>query len=890
MPGIYGPLSAGGVAGGPVEWGMACSHPSRSFRAAVKLVTLLALLAACGPDSPMASPGPGVPLELAEARAAAVQDLRYDVAFDIPGLRTAPVRGRVAVAFTWAAGGEDVVLDFRAPADHVGSVTLDGDTVEAKVVPDHVVIPDVTAGSHTVTVTFTSTDAALNRQEDFLYALFVPDRASTAFPVFEQPNLKARFTVALTIPAAWQALSNGALVARDSVAAGPGRHRLRFATTEPISTYLLTFAAGQLRTVTAERAGRTFTMYHRETDTAKVTRNAPAIFDLHAQALAWLEAYTGIPYPFPKYDFLAVPAFQFGGMEHPGAVWYRADALFLDEAPSRAQELGRASLISHETAHMWFGDLVTMRWFNDVWMKEVFANFMAAKIVAPAFPDIDHGLRFFTAYHPTAYGVDRTAGTHPIRQPLANLREAGSLYGAIIYQKAPVVMKQLEALVGDSTFREGLRRYLAAHRFGNASWPDLVAVLDSVSPMDVTAWSRGWVEEAGRPTVRVTAEAGALVAEQVERPRTQHLSVLVVAGDSTRVVDLSLAGATTRAALPAAVGAPVAVLPGADGVSYGRFPLDSASREWLLVNASTLRAPLHRAVAWQALQEEMLDGTVRPRTLHYAALNALVAEPDELVAAQLLGILRSTYWRFLDPELRLAVAPATEKTLWGVLDAAPTPGRKGAVFNAIIGMTLTPEGIARLERIWRKAETPTGFPISEAQYIAIAEGLAIRGVPDAEAILDEQEARITNPDRRARQRFMRAALSNNVRVRDSLFATFAAVEQRRRESWVTDALAAMHHPLRAREAQAQLPAVLDLAEAVQQTGDIFFPLGWMSAALGGHQSAEAAETVRAFLDSRPDTYPERLRGKMLQAADDLFRAARIVDGWTGRTPPLVPER
>lgn len=853
------------------------------------MVAALASLAACGPRSPMEAPAPGVALALADARAAAVRDLRYDVTFDIPAERTAPVTGRVAIAFDWGAGGENVVLDFRAPAQYVEAVMLDGDTIQAERVPDHIIVPKVAAGPHTVTVSFTSTDAALNRQDDFLYALFVPDRASTAFPVFEQPSLKARFTVGLTIPAEWQAVSNGALLARDSVGAGPGRHRLRFATTEPISTYLLSFAAGRLQSVTAERAGRTFTMYHRETDAAKVARNADAIFDLHAQALAWLEAYTGIPYPFPKYDFFAVPAFQFGGMEHPGAVWYRADALFLDEAPSRTQELGRASLISHETAHMWFGDLVTMRWFDDVWMKEVFANFMAAKIVAPAFPDVDHELRFFTAYHPTAYGVDRTAGTHPIRQSLPNLREAGSLYGAIIYQKAPVVMKQLEALVGDSTFREGLRRYLAAHRFGNATWPDLVAVLDSVSPMDVTAWSHDWVEEAGRPTVRVTARGGAIVAEQVERPRTQRLGVLVVTEDSARVVALALAGPSTRVPLPAGA-VPLALLPGVDGVSYGRFLLDSASRVWLLANAGTLRSPVHRAVAWQALQEEMLDGTVPPRVLHYAALNALVAEPDELVAAQLLGLLRTTYWRFLDPELRLAVAPATERTLWGVLEEAPTPGRKGALFSAIISMTLTPGGIARLERIWAKAESPPGFPISEGQYIAMAEGLAIRGVPRADTILDEQEARITNPDRRARQRFMRAALSRDIRVRDSLFATFASVSQRRRESWVTDALAAMHHPLRARESEAQLPAVLELAEAVQQTGDIFFPLGWMSAALGGHQSATAAETVRAFLDSRPDGYPVRLRGKMLQAADDLFRAARVVDGWPGRTPPLVPER
>ena len=243
-------------------------------------------------------------------------------------------------------------------------------------------------------------------------------------------------------------------------------------------------------------------MVHRETDAQKVARNRDAIFDLHAAALDWLERYTGIPYPFGKFDFFLVPAFQFGGMEHPGAVFYNAAALLLDESATQNQRLERASMIAHETAHMWFGDLVTMTWFTDVWMKEVFANFMAAKIVNPSFPDVNHDLRFLHAYYPLAYDVDRTAGTNAIRQPLDNLKDAGTLYGAIIYQKAPIVMRQLETLMGADAFRDGLREYLRAHQFGNASWPDLIALLDARTPADLATWSHAWVEERGRPIVR----------------------------------------------------------------------------------------------------------------------------------------------------------------------------------------------------------------------------------------------------------------------------------------------------------------------------------------------------------------------------------------------------
>ena len=154
-------------------------------------------------------------------------------------------------------------------------------------------------------------------------------------------------------------------------------------------------------------------MFHRETDAEKVARNREDIFDLHAVALEWLEEYTEIAYPFGKFDFVLIPPFQYGGMEHPGSIFYRQSGLMLDESATQAQYLGRASLIAHETTHMWFGDLVTMNWFDDVWTKEVFANFMAAKIVHPSFPEVNHDLRFFLAHHDTAYGVDRTAGGEP---------------------------------------------------------------------------------------------------------------------------------------------------------------------------------------------------------------------------------------------------------------------------------------------------------------------------------------------------------------------------------------------------------------------------------------------------------------------------------------------
>src|SRR5437867_2585032 len=261
--------------------------------------------------------------------------------------------------------------------------------------------------------------------------------------------------------------------------------------------------------------------------------NLKARFDLHASSLEWLEKYTGIPYRFGKFDFVLIPSFQFSGMEHPGAIYYNSSSILLDESATENQMLNRASVIAHETSHMWFGDLVTMQWFNDVWMKEVFANFMAAKIVNPSFPKVNHDLRFLVANYPAAYAVDRTAGTHPVRQELENLDEAGSLYGAIIYQKAPIVMRQLERLVGADGLQAALRSYLKQFQFGNATWLDLVRILNEYSDFDMTTWSRAWVEEAGRPSIRTVIDGAHVVFIQSDPQRgrslrwTERMEVLI---------------------------------------------------------------------------------------------------------------------------------------------------------------------------------------------------------------------------------------------------------------------------------------------------------------------------------------------------------------------------
>jgi aminopeptidase N len=805
-------------------------------------------------QSPPAAPAPGVPLSLAQQRARQITNVGYRLILTIPERATEPVKGRVFISFDLAETSQPVVLDFAGPRPQVWALGHALPQDAFRFVNEHIILPPdaLHVDRNTIVVDFTSNDAALNRNPDYLYALFVPARAHLAFPCFDQPDIKAGFDLTLNIPENWQALSNG-----QSGSAPPPRdgsnppQRVHFGATRLIPTYLFTFAAGKFQIEEGERNGRHFRMFHRETDAAKVARNKDAIFDLHAAALKWLEDYTGIPYPFGKFDFLLVPSFQFGGMEHPGAIYYNASGLMLDESATQNQKLGRASVIAHETAHMWFGDLVTMKWFNDVWMKEVFANFMAAKIVNPSFPGINHELRFLYSNYPAAYSVDRTAGSNPIRQQLDNLNEAGTLYGAIIYQKAPIVMRQLEMIVGEVPFRDGLREYLKAHAFGNATWPDLIAVLGKRTKEDLAAWSHAWVEEAGRPTIEVTRTGDAVHLSQKDPIAARGLT-----WSQKTVMHTVLNGA---------------VLPS----GYGDFVLDKADRKSLLAHLKNVPEPLLRGIALVTLWEEMLDGRVKPADMLDMLVDALPTEQDELNIQQMLGYTRSAYWNWIDANERKKRAPSLEKLFRYGLDSAKTPSLKSAWFSALRDVAATKGTLDWLERVWRKTETVPGLTLAEPDYIALAQELALKDVPHAAEILDTQFARIENPDRKARFAFVRPSLSPDQATRDALFESFRKVENRRREPWVLEALGFMHHPLRAVASDKYIRPSLELLREIQQTGDIFFPKRWMDATLSGHTSAGAAQTVRDFLATLPPDYPDRLRRVILSSADDLFRVTRV---------------
>jgi aminopeptidase N len=594
-----------------------------------------------------------------------------------------------------------------------------------------------------------------------------------------------------------------------------------------------------------------------------------------------MQDYTSIPYPFKKFDFAAIPDFQFGGMEHVGAIQYKASALFLDEGATKDQEQDRASVLAHETAHMWFGDLVTMRWFDDVWMKEVFANFMADKITGTVLTGTNYNLKFLLDHYPAAYSVDRTAGANPIRQPLQNLKDAGTLYGNIIYHKAPIVMRQLELILGQDSLREGLREYLKIYANSNASWLDLIRILDERTPVDLQTWNKIWVEETGRPIFDYSLSKDRDKITQLKisqrgedgssRKWPQFFEISLVYPDHMEQVAVNMSEQDVIVTEAEGKGVPSFIFFNATGKGYGLFPIDGP----LIAQVVNMNDPVMRASAYINLYENMLSRRYyTPLQLIDGYRTKLLAEPEELNLRLMTSQLGNTFWRFILPSERARLATVLEKDLWTAMQKVSAPNKKKILFTAFQSIALSKNAVDSLYKVWKEQKPPLDVKLTEDDYTSLALALAVRDQPD-QTILEEQLKRIKNPDRKQRLAFMLPALSRDVQQRDSFFLSLKEEKNREKETWVTTSLQYLHHPLRVATSQKYLKESLDLLEEIQRTGDIFFPQSWLQSILGGYQSREAANIVRAFLEEHPGYHP-KLREKILQAADGLFRAERIL--------------
>ncbi len=836
----------------------------------LSLTAMMMLLASCGTTTDeTALYDKGVSLELAQLRKAQFKDIRYNLFFSIPDSKDKDISASSVITLTLDKV-QPVIIDFAADSSNVISVSVDGKDAEYEVKDEHIIVAEnsVKAGVNNIKVVFTADDQSLNRRDDFMYTLLVPDRARTLFPCFDQPDLKARFSLKLEIPEEWDAVANGKALKTDST---DGRKSIVFAETEPLSTYLFSFVVGKMFSQEFTKDGRTIVIYHRETDPKKVAQCSD-IADEVFYDIRWAEDYTGIPYPFAKYDLIIVPGFQFGGMEHVGATLYNDSRMFLNENPTLSEQLERSVLIAHETTHMWFGDLVTMKWFDDVWTKEVFANFYGSMIAEPHFPGVNHRLNFMLDYIPSAYSEDRTQGTNTIKQQLDNLNNAGLMYGYIIYKKSPVVMNMLYKMMGGEAFRKGMQEYLKTYSYGNATWEDLITILDKYTERDLQKWSHVWCHEKGMPEISASVNGSTLTVRQKDAwnrglcwPQDVKYAVVSENHTDTVTVELSMDNAETSVKLPHEADRDAFIIPNTDGAGYGFFRISENETDRLFDVLLHSNDELLRGSLLITLNENLLNHVVSPDVFMKSMLEYVRGEKNELLYSSAMGYINNCN-RLFPAENPTAM----EDALWDMMKSEKQPQRALQAFRTYRSTASSEKAVKNLYDVWNTQKSPAACSLSEGDYIKTSFKLAILMPEKAEFITDTQLKRITNPDRKSEYAFLIPSVSPDKAVRDSVFQSLLDVKNRTIEPWASSALSNLNNAYRQNEAVKYITPALEEIQEIQSTGDIFFPGTWAWSLLYYHTSPAAANEVKTFFKNHPD-YPELLKNKILQRADHLYR-------------------
>jgi aminopeptidase N len=691
----------------------------------------------------------------ATARAAAVTPESYEIDLDLTaGAET--FRSRTVVRFT-ATPGASAFADFE-PAELI-SATLNGAPLDPASLAGHRLPLTGLAERNELVVearmAYSNTGEGLHRftdpadQQVYLYAHMFLDGARRIFPCFDQPDLKARFTLCVTAPEEW-------LVAANAAPEGPPEGgRWRFAPTLPLSTYLVTLIAGPYHVRTDVHRDVPLALYARRSLAAHLDAEADELFTVTRQCLDRYAEIFEIPYPFGHYQQAFVPEFNFGAMENPGLVIFRDEFVYRSAVTDSERET-RANVVAHEMAHMWFGDLVTMAWWDDLWLNESFAEYMGTRVTAEA----TRFTRTWTTFamHRVAWGMraDQRPSTHPVAPSDVHDTAAALLnFDGISYAKGAAVLQQLAAWLGDDAFLAGLNAHFAAHRFGNATLADLLGALSAAAGRDLSGWAEVWLRRAQVNTLRAEIEYDgdgryARVAVRQTAPeeyptlRPHRLAVGLYdrAADGSvtrrRRLDLDLdpaGGGVTE--VPELAGTPAAdlLLLNDGGVTYAKIRLDERSADAVPLLLPHLDDSLARAIVWGSVLDAVTDGERPVADLVSLVFAALPVESEVVIVEDVLRMTRGLVDRYATAETRPAalalLAQAADRLL-----AASEPGgsRQLAAARGLIGATTD---VGRL-RGWLAGDgVPEGLAVDTDLRWLIRYRLAVLGAAGPDEIAAE---------------------------------------------------------------------------------------------------------------------------------------------------------
>ncbi len=685
----------------------------------------------------------------AEDRAARLSVLAYEVALDLTGDGdTFASTTTVRFGSTDVGGATFVDLDAAA----VTEIVLNGRPVALDAFDgerSRIHLSGLAADNVLRVVAdceYQHTGVGMHRFDDptdgkrYLSTQFEPYDAHRVFACFDQPDLKATFDLTVEVPDGWTAISNAPVVERDGT-------RWRFDTTRRISTYLAALVAGPYHAVHEEHRGIGTSIYCRESLAQYI--DTDEILTVTRQGLDFFEAEFGYPYPFPKYDQLFVAEFNFGAMENPGCVTFNESYVFRSRVTDAAYER-RAGTILHEMAHMWFGDLVTMRWWDDLWLNESFATYMGNDAVARATRFTDAWVRFASGDKAWALVQDQLPTTHPISADIVDTDAVRLHFDGITYAKGASVLKQLVAWVGKEAFTEGVQRYFRRHQWANATLADFLGALEETSGRKLEPWAEEWLAASGVNTLRASfavtcGRYDSFAITQAGEPRRSHrLAVglydhdpegggglvrrkrveLDVVGESTEVLDL-------LGEEPADL-----VLVNDDDLTYAKVRLDERSVATLEHHLSAVADPLARNLCWSSTWDMVRDAELATRRFVELVLAHAAGEPDDSTLARLVGQTTVSVDSYGDPAHRGAALAALAAQAQAELAEAEAGSDRQLIWvRHLLAAGESADDLAFARGLLDGSVVVPGLKVDTDLRWQIVGALATAGTADAESVV-----------------------------------------------------------------------------------------------------------------------------------------------------------
>ncbi|CAN5833646.1 aminopeptidase N [soil metagenome] len=709
------------------------------------------------------------------ARAARVGEARYDIRLDLQA-GSSSYRGEAVVRFA-VAGDGPLFLDFRGR--HIESLEVNGANLEPDWNGFRVNLPADVLSEQPVVVRlvyendFDTTGDGFHRFVDpedgaeYVYTNFEPYEAHRLFPCFDQPDIKGRYLLQVTAPGSWQVIANAS--PQDERELPDGRRLHAFAESEPFSTYLMALIGGPWVRQEISHRGLSLGLYARRSMERQLVEQAEEIFEITGQGMDFFSRLFDRAYPFGKYDQVFVPEYNAGAMENVAAVTYNEAYLFRDP-PTDNQRLDRGEVLLHELAHMWFGNLVTMRWWDDLWLNESFATYISFLALVEA-TRFDNAWKVFNAeLKRWAYQQDQLVTTHPIAGAAEDTEVAFLNFDGITYGKGAAVLKQLVKAIGMDAFRDGMRLYFRRHAWANATLRDFLACLEESSGRPLGEWARLWLETSSVNTLAAEwSVAGEAVTELrlLQSAPAQHPTLRPHALDvglggerndglSVTAVPVEIVGQEVLVADARGLPKPDLVFPNYGDDAYAKIALDPITLRYVREHLDRISDDLLRNLIWSSLWEMVRDGMVRSTEFLAICRQRLVSEMDMDILSTMLDRSAAALARYVPDTMRVRESRASFETALQSLASVPAGDAQILWARSAIAVAARPEDIQRLtELVDADGQPIDGFKLDQDMRWGVAIKAVAYGLPGAQERLSREEQR--DPSDRGSRALLRAA-------------------------------------------------------------------------------------------------------------------------------------